>query len=113
MNEAETPEPVETPEAKGRSVVLFAVLAALVVAGIWATVAMAAGGSASSGSSNSNSSNSSSPPAAYSPYAADGIANGDDCPDHQGGGGGGSTTPNSAPAPSAPSQQDGSSNPSL
>ncbi len=106
MNEAEIPEPVEPAETRpGRTVVWFAVLAALVVAGVWATVAMAAGGSGSSGSSGS------SPPAAYSPFAANGTAT-RDCPDHQSGGGG-STTPNSAPAPAAPSQQDGSSNPSL
>ncbi len=105
MNEAESPETAEAVEPRpGLPVIWFAVLAALIAAGIWATVAMAAGGSGSSGSSGS------SPPAAYSPYAADSATRGD-CPDHNGGGGGGSTTPNSAPA--TPSQQDGSSNPSL
>ena len=78
------PRADDTPRPRGLAarVVWFAVLAALVVAGVWATVAMAAGGSGSSGSSNSS-------PAlggrAYSPYAADGAARPRRLPDHGGG----------------------------
>ena len=73
---------------------------------------MAAGGSGSSTGSTG-----STPPDAmyagpHSPYTADGMARGD-CPEDGANGGGGSTTPDTAPAPSTPSQQDGSSNPSL
>jgi hypothetical protein len=102
MNDAETPETAEalavetTPSSH---ILWFAVLAALVATGVWATVAMAAGGSGSSGTGNS------SPPAAYAPYAADDGTAADDCPNMGGGSGG--------LAPTAPSQQDGSSNPTL
>ena len=65
----------------------FGVLAALGAAAIWATVAMAAGGSGSSGT-GSPAASSDAPPAMY---AADGAAPSDDCPNM--GDGGGSTTP--------------------
>lgn len=86
----------------------FAVVAVIAAAAVWATVAMAAGGSNSSGVSSS-------PVASYdgphSMFAADGEHPSGDCPnmggDSGGSSGGGST------APTTPSTQDGSANPSL
>jgi hypothetical protein len=89
----------------------FALAAAVVAAAVWATVAMAAGGSGSSGTG--------SPVASYdgahSMYAADGSNTQGDCPNMGGSGGGGSTTPSTPTTPnsSSPSTQDGSSNPAL
>jgi hypothetical protein len=98
----------ETTTGSSRPSLWFAVLAAFVAAAVWATVAMAAGGSGSSGTSP--------PPASFggpkAMYAASGSHAKGDCPNMGGSSGGGSTTP-SAPAPSTPSTQDGSSNPAL
>jgi hypothetical protein len=87
----------------GRPALWIAVLAVLVAAAIWATVAMAAGGSRSSGSGSPAASFAASPM-----YAATGGSNAQgDCPNMGGSGGGNSTTP------STPSTQNGSSNPGL
>lgn len=99
--------------------------AVIAAAAIWATVAMASGGS--TGTAGSAGSDWSNVPAASTVdpqglfLADDGAATGDDCPGHGGGsdgngGSGGSTTPPgpSAPTtPSTPTPQDGSSNPGL
>jgi hypothetical protein len=93
--------------SSSRPALWFVLLAALVAAAVWATVAMAAGGSGSSGTSSQV-------PLYDGPhamFAADdnGHARGD-CPNmgsDNGGSGGGSTTP------SSPSTQDGSSSPSF
>ena len=88
---------------------------ALIAAAVWATVAMAAGGS-SSGTSTS------SPAASYdgphAMFAASGGSNSQgDCPnmgdDNGGSGGGSSTTPSTTTPSTAPSTQDGSSNSGL
>src|SRR5262245_27244263 len=98
-----------------RPILWLVVVAALVAAAVWATVAMAAGGSGSSGTG--------SPAPSFggprSTVAADDGPADRDCP-HMGGRGGGSggdsttpSTPDTTPAPSAPSTQDGSSSPSF
>jgi hypothetical protein len=111
--------------SSARPTLWFAVAAVVVAAAVWATVAMAA----SNGSGSDPTSNGAPSPVAsydfggpphHSMYAADGDQANGDCPnmggDDGGSGGGGSTTPSTpetTPAPSAPSTQDGSSNPSL
>jgi len=100
----------------GRSALWIAIVAAIVATAVWASVAMAAGGSTSSGASAST-------PQTYSdgPHAMFAASGGThaagDCPNmggDNGGGGGSSTTPSTTPsAPTTPSTQDGSSNPSL
>jgi hypothetical protein len=85
-----------------------ALLAAFVAAAVWATVALASGGS------GSGSSGTGSPVVSYdrphAMYAASGGSNAaGDCP-NMGGSSGSSTTPS---APSTPSTENGSSNPAL
>ena len=106
---SETTEIETVTAGSGRPTLWFAVLTAFVAAAVWATVAMAAGGSGSSGAS---------PPAAphgggpHAMYAVSGSHAHGDCPNMGDDSGGGSTTP-SAPAPATPSTQDGSSNSAL
>jgi len=93
----------------------FAVAAVLVAAAVWATVAMAAGGSSSNGTSTG------SPAATYdgqhAMFAASGGSQSQgDCPNmgnDNGGSGGSSTTPSTTPSTTTPSTQDGSSNSGL
>ena len=94
----------------------FAVAAVLVAAAVWATVAMAAGGSSSNGTSTG------SPAATYDgPHAMFAASGGSqsqgDCPnmgdDNGGSGGGSSTTPSTTTPSTTPSTQDGSSNSGL
>lgn len=93
----------------------FAVAAVLVAAAVWATVAMAAGGSSSNGTSTG------APAATYDgPHAMFAASGGSqsqgDCPNmgnDNGGSGGSSTTPSTTPSTTTPSTQDGSSNSGL
>ena len=91
----------------------FAVVAVLVAATVWATVAMAAGGSGSSGTSSAPVYDA----GPHSMFAASGGSHSSgDCPNMGGdsGSGGSSTTPSTTPsAPTTPSTQNGSSNPGL
>jgi hypothetical protein len=92
----------------------FAVAAVLVAAAVWATVAMAAGGSSSNGTSTG------SPAATYDgPHAMFAASGGSqsqgDCPNmgNDGGSGGSPTAPSTTPSTTTPSTQDGSSNSGL
>ena len=93
----------------------FVVVAVLVAAAVWATVALAAGGGGSGSSGTSPTPSYTDPQSLFT--ASEGRHGDGDCP-HMGDGGGGPSTTPSAPstapsAPSTPSPEDGSSNPGL
>ena len=104
---SETPASTEIVSSTRPSLWL-ALLTVFAAAAVWATVAWAAGGSGASGTSSPPAS----PGAPHAMYAATDSQARDDCPHMGGGSDDGSTTP-SAPAPTAPSNQDGSSSPAL